>query len=151
MSIVTGSVVSNPCTTIPSESPTSAMSIPARLAALISQSVSIPTIGIGAGAGADGQVLVTHDLLGLFEGHTPKFVRQYAAIGKTMQAAFEQYKSDVQSGIFPAQEHSYAMPDDAWADIEAELGGDSHKENGHHKKGGQIDQDIALYGDQGRG
>ena len=56
-------------------------------------------------------------VLGLFEGHTPKFVRQYAAIGKTMQAAFEQYKSDVQSGIFPGQEHGYAMPDDAWAEI----------------------------------
>jgi 3-methyl-2-oxobutanoate hydroxymethyltransferase len=118
--------------------------IPAKLAALISQSVSIPTIGIGAGAGADGQVLVTHDLLGLFDGHTPKFVRQYAAIGKTMQAAFEQYKADVQSGIFPAQEHSYAMPDDAWAEIEAELGADNHKGNGHHEKGGAVDQDITL-------
>ena len=119
--------------------------IPARLAALISHSVSIPTIGIGAGAGADGQVLVTHDLLGLFEGHTPKFVRQYAAIGKTMQAAFEQYRADVKDGIFPAEEHTYAMPDDAWAEIEAELG------NNNHKKTATADQDIALYGDQPRG
>jgi 3-methyl-2-oxobutanoate hydroxymethyltransferase len=107
--------------------------IPAKLAALITASVSIPTIGIGAGAGCDGQVLVTHDLLGLFDRHTPKFVRQYAAIGKTMQAAFEQYKADVQAGIFPAEENTYAMPDDAWAEIEAELAGNGHRRSGHHK------------------
>ena len=125
--------------------------IPAKLAALISQSVRVPAIGIGAGAGADGQVLVTHDLLGLFEGHTPKFVRQYAAIGKTMQAAFEQYKSDVQAGIFPGDEHTYAMPDDAWAEIEAELGlGRPEPGRAHHKRRGGHDGPASLYGDKGR-
>jgi 3-methyl-2-oxobutanoate hydroxymethyltransferase len=124
--------------------------IPAKLAALISASVSIPTIGIGAGAGCDGQVLVTHDLLGLFDRHTPKFVRQYAAIGKTMQAAFEQYRADVQAGAFPAEEHTYSMPDDAWAEIEAEFGKGQPKRNGHHKKAAQPNREIHLYGDQGQ-
>lgn len=123
--------------------------IPARLAELISQQVSIPTIGIGAGAGCDGQVLVTHDLLGLFDRHTPKFVRQYAAIGKTMKAAFEQYKADVQAGVFPAEEHTYAMPDDAWAEIAAEFTRSPRKRNGHHKRAAEPNKEIHLYGDQG--
>ncbi len=104
--------------------------IPARLAEVITRQVTIPTIGIGAGAGCDGQVLVTHDLLGLFDGHTPKFVRQYAAIGKTMKAAFEQYRDDVKAGVFPAEEHTYSMPDDAW---EAVAVGNGRK-NGSKRK-----------------
>jgi len=105
--------------------------IPARLAEVISQQISIPTIGIGAGAGCDGQVLVTHDLLGLFDRHTAKFVRQYATIGETMREAFEAYKADVKAGAFPAPEHAYAMPDEAW---EAVAAGYAKAKNGAKKK-----------------
>jgi len=89
-------------------------SIPARLAALISQSLRIPTIGIGAGAGCDGQVLVTHDLLGLFERFTPKFVKQYARLHEAMQEAFTAYIRDVKMSAFPAQEHTIEMSDQEW-------------------------------------
>ncbi|MBN1313569.1 MAG: 3-methyl-2-oxobutanoate hydroxymethyltransferase [Anaerolineae bacterium] len=102
--------------------------IPAQLAELITQSISIPTIGIGAGAGCDGQVLVTHDLLGLFDRFTPKFVKRYAEIGKAMQAAFEAYRDDVQSSTFPGEEHSFAMPDAVWESLqsEADASGNRH-------------------------
>lgn len=97
--------------------------VPARLAALITQAVSIPTIGIGAGVGCDGQVLVTHDLLGLFDRFTPKFVRQYAHIEQAMREAFEAYRDDVRAGDFPAEEHSFGMPDEVWAAIEEQIEG----------------------------
>lgn len=75
--------------------------VPTELAALITERVSAPTIGIGAGPSCDGQVLVFHDVLGLYEGHTPKFVRQYANVKETMQTALAQYIGDVRSGRFP--------------------------------------------------
>ena len=75
--------------------------VPAELASLITERVSVPTIGIGAGPSCDGQVLVFHDLLGLYDGHTPKFVRQYAHIGPEMQSAIAKYLEDVRSGRFP--------------------------------------------------
>ncbi len=84
-------------------------SVPAQLAEVISQRLSIPTIGIGAGAGCDGQVLVTHDLLGLFDRFTPKFVKKYADLRGEMQRAFTQYIADVQQREFPAAEHSVEM------------------------------------------
>jgi 3-methyl-2-oxobutanoate hydroxymethyltransferase len=90
-------------------------SIPARLAALVSSQLSIPTIGIGAGAGCDGQVLVTHDLLGLFERFTPKFVRRYANFYDEMLEAFKAYKGDVETQQFPAREHTVEMVDEEWA------------------------------------
>jgi 3-methyl-2-oxobutanoate hydroxymethyltransferase len=96
--------------------------IPARLAGLITRRVDVPTIGIGAGAGCDGQVLVTHDLLGLFDRFTPTFVKRYAEIGQAMQAAFEAYRDDVRSGAFPSDEHSFSMDDEVWDAIEAEFG-----------------------------
>jgi 3-methyl-2-oxobutanoate hydroxymethyltransferase len=96
-------------------------SVPARLAALISQRISIPTIGIGAGAGCDGQVLVTHDLLGLFERFTPKFVRQYADLHKEMEHAFGEYIADVQTRAFPAIEHTVEMADEEWEALLKEL------------------------------
>src|SRR5512136_2550310 len=77
-------------------------SVPARLADLISRRLSIPTIGIGAGVGCDGQVLVSHDLLGLFDRFTPKFVRKYADLHNEMKRAFGEYISDVQARRFPA-------------------------------------------------
>lgn len=85
--------------------------IPARVAALVTRRVSIPTIGIGAGADCDGQVLVTHDLLGLFDRFTPKFVKRYANLNGEMTRAFAEYKSDIEKRIFPTSEHTYPMDD----------------------------------------
>ena len=89
-------------------------SVPARLAELISKKISIPTIGIGAGVGCDGQVLVTHDLLGLFDRFTPKFVKKYANFHQEMQKAFSDYIDDVETKRFPAQEHTVEMDDKEW-------------------------------------
>ena len=89
-------------------------SVPARLADMVSKRLTIPTIGIGAGTGCDGQVLVTHDLLGLFDRFTPKFVRKYADLHTEMQSAFTAYIADVQGRTFPAQEHTVEMPDEEW-------------------------------------
>jgi 3-methyl-2-oxobutanoate hydroxymethyltransferase len=89
-------------------------SVPARLAEMVSKRLNIPTIGIGAGAGCDGQVLVTHDLLGLFNRFTPKFVRKYADFHTGMQNAFTDYIADVQGRRFPAHEHTVEMPDEEW-------------------------------------
>nr|WP_107995867.1 3-methyl-2-oxobutanoate hydroxymethyltransferase [Trichococcus paludicola] len=85
--------------------------IPARLADLITKSISIPTIGIGAGNGCDGQVLVYQDMLGLYSDFTPKFVKRYAEIGPQMQTAIEGYITEVKSGAFPAAEHTFALSD----------------------------------------
>lgn len=93
-------------------------SVPARLATTISQKISIPTIGIGAGGGCDGQVLVTHDMLGLFDRFTPKFVKKYSSLYAEMQAAFGAYITDVQAHSFPAQEHSIEMPDTEWEEFQ---------------------------------
>lgn len=75
--------------------------VPSELAAFITDRISIPTIGIGAGPSCDGQVLVLHDLLGLYHGHTPKFVRQYAHLAEDMQKAVSAYLADVREGKFP--------------------------------------------------
>ena len=81
--------------------------IPLNLAKKITQSISIPTIGIGAGIHCDGQVLVTHDILGLFEAFKPKFVKRYADLSSLMKKAFEQYAKEVRKGEFPSDEHSF--------------------------------------------
>ena len=96
-------------------------SIPARLAELISKSISIPTIGIGAGAGCDGQVLVVHDMLGLFDRFIPKFVKQYANLQVELQRAFGEYISDVTERRYPAQEHTIEMPDKEWESLLKEI------------------------------
>ena len=96
-------------------------SVPARLAQLISQRISIPTIGIGAGVGCDGQVLVTHDLLGLFDRFTPRFVKKYANLSAEMQRAFADYISDVQQRQFPSAEHSVEMDDREWESLLKEI------------------------------
>jgi 3-methyl-2-oxobutanoate hydroxymethyltransferase len=88
--------------------------IPARLAKLVSERLEIPTIGIGAGLGCDGQVLVTHDLCGMFDRFTPRFVKQYADFHAEMARAFEAYKSDVETHAFPGEEHSLEMPESEW-------------------------------------
>lgn len=97
--------------------------IPARLAALITRSLHIPTLGIGAGGGCDGQVLVTHDVLGLYDRFTPRFAKQYTRLSEPMLAAFASYRQEVESGAFPAKEHEFSISDDVWETIEHELGG----------------------------
>lgn len=89
-------------------------SVPARLADLITHRIGIPTIGIGAGVHCDGQVLVTHDLLGLFDRFTPRFVKKYADFHADMTRAFQAYIQDVEAAAFPAAEHSVEMPDEEW-------------------------------------
>ncbi|MFH0791160.1 MAG: 3-methyl-2-oxobutanoate hydroxymethyltransferase [Candidatus Omnitrophota bacterium] len=83
--------------------------VPDRIAQIITQKLKIPTIGIGAGGYCDGQVLVTHDLLGLFERFRPKFVKQYINLNSIIQKTIEEYKADVIQGKFPAQEHSFTI------------------------------------------
>ena len=89
-------------------------SVPSRLAQLVTSRLHIPTIGIGAGLHCDGQVLVTHDLLGLFDRFTPKFVKKYAGLHAEMSRAFHEYIADVEEKKFPAAEHGVEMPDEEW-------------------------------------
>lgn len=86
--------------------------VPAALAQMITDTVSIPTIGIGAGAGCDGQILVYQDMLGMFSDFTPKFVKRYANVGEVMREAFANYATEVASGAFPTEEHTYKIKDD---------------------------------------
>ena len=86
--------------------------IPEKLATLITKRLTIPTIGIGAGAGCDGQVLVYQDMLGMFEGIKPKFVKQFAQIGKEMKDALSAYDKAVKGGSYPAKEHSFGIDDE---------------------------------------
>lgn len=85
--------------------------VPKKLADIITEKLVIPTIGIGAGNGCDGQVLVYQDMLGLFSDFTPKFVKRFADIGDVMKAAFAGYIDEVRSGAFPSEEHEYSMDD----------------------------------------
>lgn len=85
--------------------------VPAKIAALITEQLHIPTIGIGAGKDCDGQVLVYQDMLGMFSDFTPKFVKRYANIGEVMKEAFQNYIKEVQDGIFPAEENTYKVDD----------------------------------------
>ncbi len=94
--------------------------VPAPVAARITQELSIPTIGIGSGQDCDGQVLVYHDLLGLYQGKAPRFVKRYAELAPVVQAALERFAADVRSGAFPDEEHTYSIPDD---ELEAFLSG----------------------------
>ena len=82
-------------------------SIPRRLAAEITDSIRIPTIGIGAGPGCDGQVLVINDLVGLSHGPMPKFVKKYANVKETMENATKEFIAEVREGVFPEEAHSY--------------------------------------------
>jgi 3-methyl-2-oxobutanoate hydroxymethyltransferase len=81
--------------------------VPASLAESVSRAVSVPTIGIGAGPGCDGQVLVLHDMLGLNEGFNPKFLKLYADLATTVRAAAGAFATDVRSGRYPGKEHSF--------------------------------------------
>jgi 3-methyl-2-oxobutanoate hydroxymethyltransferase len=86
--------------------------VPAELSREISQRLHIPTIGIGAGPGCDGQVQVWHDLLGLYSDFVPRHTRQYARLGDIIATALQQYRADVKSGEFPTSEHGSSMKQD---------------------------------------
>jgi 3-methyl-2-oxobutanoate hydroxymethyltransferase len=89
--------------------------VPAPVAARITEELTIPTIGIGSGRDCDGQVLVYHDLLGLYQGREPRFVKRYAELATEIQNAIERYAGDVRSGTFPGDEHTYSIPDEELA------------------------------------
>jgi 3-methyl-2-oxobutanoate hydroxymethyltransferase len=103
--------------------------VPAEVATRISEALAVPTIGIGSGRGCDGQVLVFHDLLGLYEGKPPRFVKRYADLAAETRAALERYAAEVRSGAFPGDEHTYSIPEDELAAFEAALSG-SRAESG---------------------
>jgi 3-methyl-2-oxobutanoate hydroxymethyltransferase len=94
--------------------------VPTPVAARITAELTIPTIGIGAGADCDGQVLVYHDLLGLTEGHVARFVKRYADLATVIREALEAFVADVRSGAYPEERHTYGMPADELAAFEAD-------------------------------
>lgn len=91
--------------------------IPAKLAEIITSRLTIPTIGIGAGNACDGQVLVYQDMLGLTNGHTPKFVKRFAEAGELMRSGISDYIRETKAGSFPAPEHTYAVDDDVISEL----------------------------------
>ena len=95
--------------------------VPAPVAARITRELSVPTIGIGAGAECDGQVLVWHDLLGLYAGRSPRFVKRYTDLASAIQKALEAYAGEVRSGAFPEEQHTYSIPDEELALFEASV------------------------------
>ena len=86
--------------------------VPEKLAKIISEQLTIPTIGIGAGAGCDGQILVYQDMLGMFSDYTPKFVKRFAEVGSVMKEAFANYIKEVQAETYPAEEHTFKIDDE---------------------------------------
>jgi 3-methyl-2-oxobutanoate hydroxymethyltransferase len=108
--------------------------VPAPVAKRISERLAIPTIGIGAGGDTDGQVLVWHDLLGLYDGRAARFVKQYADVGETIRGALEAFAEDVRERRFPEEQHTYAMPDDELAIFDQASGVSEHeREHGHDR------------------
>ena len=99
--------------------------VPAPLGKLVAETVRVPVIGIGAGPDVDGQVLVTHDMIGLFDKFVPKFVKQYANIRSTILKALETYKSEVVDGSFPGPEHAFKMPEEALERLQKMVAGDA--------------------------
>ena len=95
--------------------------VPAPLAGLATKQLGIPTIGIGAGIDCDGQVLVTQDMLGMFDDFAPKFVKRFASIGQQMQKAFQEYNAQVKDGSFPTQEQAFSMDSGTIEQIEQEF------------------------------
>ena len=103
--------------------------VPAPVAARITEALTVPTIGIGAGAPCDGQVLVFHDMLGLYEARSPRFVKRYADLGALTRDALERYAAEVRVGAFPGPEHTYAMPEEELALFEAGLADEPERED----------------------
>jgi len=95
--------------------------VPAAVAERITEALTVPTIGIGAGPATDGQVLVYHDLLGLYEGRAPRFVKRYADLATEIKGALERYATDVREQRFPEEQHTYSIPDEELAEFETEL------------------------------
>jgi 3-methyl-2-oxobutanoate hydroxymethyltransferase len=93
--------------------------VPPPVARAATRALGVPTIGIGAGADTDGQVLVWHDMLGYYEGHAPRFVKRYAELGEAIVEALGRYAEEVRSGAFPEGKHTYAMPDEERTAFEA--------------------------------
>jgi 3-methyl-2-oxobutanoate hydroxymethyltransferase len=96
--------------------------VPAKLSAYVTKKLQVPTMSIGGGPGCSGQLLVTPDVLGMFDKFTPKFAKHYQNFNKLMQQAFTQYAEEVRTGAFPGEEHSYAMSDEVLDAIEDEFG-----------------------------
>lgn len=92
--------------------------VPAELARMVTAQLQIPTIGIGAGKDCDGQVLVIYDMLGLFDDFVPKFVKQYAELGKGATEAIAAYREEVQAGTFPAEEHTFHAKEELFPALE---------------------------------
>ncbi len=109
--------------------------VPDRVAAAVSERLSIPTIGIGAGSRCGGQVLVWHDMLGLFDRFQPKFSRQFENAGEVIQRGLAAFVQEVHEGSFPAQEHSFTISDDEWSAFEQGL-----------KGGNDAGEELPLYG-----
>lgn len=95
--------------------------IPAPLATAVTSRIAVPTIGIGAGAGCDGQVLVFHDMLGMYSDFTPRFVKRFAEVGTIMENAIRDYAEEVRTGTFPTETHSFTMKPEERARLEADL------------------------------
>jgi 3-methyl-2-oxobutanoate hydroxymethyltransferase len=95
--------------------------VPARVAERITEALRIPTIGIGAGAACSGQVLVWHDLLGINDGHQPRFVKRFAAVGDEMRRGLEAFAAEVRAGTYPADEHTYKISNEELALFESEM------------------------------
>jgi 3-methyl-2-oxobutanoate hydroxymethyltransferase len=96
--------------------------LPGKLGEYITKKLHVPTIGIGGGAGCDGQLLVLHDVLGLFERFTPKFAKEYVDLAGILRDTFETYAKEVHAGEFPTEEHVYSTSDEVMSKIEAEFG-----------------------------
>ena len=105
--------------------------VPASVAARVTEALQVPTIGIGAGADCDGQVLVWHDLLGLYAGKAPRFVKRYADLAGEARRAIEAYVDDVREGRFPEEQNTYAIPDEELAAFEARL--PAHRAQAEHQ------------------
>jgi 3-methyl-2-oxobutanoate hydroxymethyltransferase len=96
--------------------------VPAKLSAYVTRKLRVPTISIGGGPGCSGQLLVTPDVLGMFDAFTPSFAKKYQDFNSLMKEAFTRYAEEVRSGAFPGEEHCYKMSDDVIAAVEAEFG-----------------------------
>jgi 3-methyl-2-oxobutanoate hydroxymethyltransferase len=107
--------------------------VPSPVAARITAALAVPTIGIGAGRDCDGQVLVYHDLLGLYEGRAPRFVKRYADVASEIGRALQEFAAEVRSGAFPEEQHTYSMPDEELQLFERSLAE-------HGEQGGNGDQ-----------
>jgi 3-methyl-2-oxobutanoate hydroxymethyltransferase len=106
--------------------------VPPAVALAATRGLTVPTIGIGAGGETDGQVLVWHDMLGFYEGRSPRFVKRYAELGDAILEALESYAEEVRTGAFPEEQHTYGMPEEERAAFEAV----SSAERGEHEERG---------------